>query len=89
MVVDPVVKRDPPGGPGNPCPVLHMELQTEQGFRASNPYCQINPVTESIMEAQTTHASDIWRASAARMRWLSIACLLTLMPIAAALQILA
>ena len=41
------------------------------------------------MEAQLTHASDIWRASAARLRWLSIACLLTLAPIVAALQILA
>ena len=41
------------------------------------------------MEAQMTHANDIWRASAARLRWLSIACLLTLAPIAAVLQIVA
>ena len=41
------------------------------------------------MDAQLSHASDIWRASVVRMRWLSIACLLTLVPIVAALQILA
>ena len=40
------------------------------------------------MDTQLMYASDIWRASAMRMRRVSIAFLLTITPIVAALQYL-